>query len=150
MRPWFRAATLRPSKPNYRRHEQKVEIIKESLRSIRNIAEGTVGSMAASGIVAGVAKLLGMSSGERMSSLVEELQRDALDSKINVSDLLRKSLVVATKLNLADFRKWVECELNGYGKDDGLPDYRLIRCQVQSTNPFDRRKIPWKFPTSRP
>jgi len=83
-----------------------------------------------------------------MSSLVEELQRDALDSKINVSDLLRKSLVVATKLNLADFRKWVECELNGYGKDDGLPDYRLIQCQVQSTNPFDGRKIPWKFPTS--
>ena len=38
----------------------KVEIIKESLRSIRNITEGTVGSLAASGIVAGVAKLLGM------------------------------------------------------------------------------------------
>ena len=38
----------------------KVEIIKESLRSIRNIAEGTVGSLAASGIVAGIAKLLGM------------------------------------------------------------------------------------------
>ena len=38
----------------------KVEIIKESLRSIRNIAEGAVGSLAASGIVAGVAKLLGM------------------------------------------------------------------------------------------
>ena len=38
----------------------KVEIIKESLRSIRNIAEGTVGSMAASGIIAGVARLLGM------------------------------------------------------------------------------------------
>lgn len=38
----------------------KAEIIKESLRSIRNIAEGAVGSMAASGIVAGVAKLLGM------------------------------------------------------------------------------------------
>jgi hypothetical protein len=38
----------------------KVEIIKESLRSIRNIAEGTVGSLAASGIIAGTAKLLGM------------------------------------------------------------------------------------------
>jgi hypothetical protein len=38
----------------------KAEIIKESLRSIRNIAEGAVGSLAASGIVAGIAKLLGM------------------------------------------------------------------------------------------
>jgi len=35
-------------------------IIRESLRSIRNIAEGTVGSMAASGIIAGIAKLLGL------------------------------------------------------------------------------------------
>jgi hypothetical protein len=38
----------------------KVEIINESLRSLRNIAEGTVGSLAASGIVAGVARLLAM------------------------------------------------------------------------------------------
>ena len=38
----------------------KTEIIKESLRSIRNIAEGAVGSLAASGIVAGTAELLGM------------------------------------------------------------------------------------------
>lgn len=38
----------------------KVEIVKESLRSIRNIAEGAVGSMAASGIITAVAKLLGM------------------------------------------------------------------------------------------
>jgi hypothetical protein len=38
----------------------KVEIIKESLRSIRSIAEGTAGSLAASGIIAGTAKLLGM------------------------------------------------------------------------------------------
>lgn len=38
----------------------KAEIIKESLRSIRNIAEGAVGSMAASGIIAGIAKLLAM------------------------------------------------------------------------------------------
>jgi hypothetical protein len=38
----------------------KAEIIKESLRSIRNIAEGAVGSLAASGIVAGTTKLLGV------------------------------------------------------------------------------------------
>jgi len=37
-----------------------VGIIKESLRSIRNIAEGAAGSMAASGIITGIAKLLGM------------------------------------------------------------------------------------------
>jgi len=38
----------------------KSEIITQSLRSIRNIAEGAVGSMAASGILAEIAKILGM------------------------------------------------------------------------------------------
>jgi len=38
----------------------KTEIIKESLRSLRNIAKGAVGSLAASGIISGAAKLLGM------------------------------------------------------------------------------------------
>ena len=38
----------------------KEAIVKESLLSIRNIAEGTAGSLAASGTVAGIAKLLGM------------------------------------------------------------------------------------------
>jgi hypothetical protein len=38
----------------------KVEFIKESLRSIKNIAEGAAGSVAASGIVVAVTKLLGM------------------------------------------------------------------------------------------
>jgi len=39
--------------------QPKVEIIKESLRSMRSIAEGAAGSMAASGIITGIAKLLG-------------------------------------------------------------------------------------------
>ena len=38
----------------------KETIIKEALRSIKNIAEGAAGGLAASGIVAGIANLLGM------------------------------------------------------------------------------------------
>jgi len=83
-----------------------------------------------------------------MSSLVEQLQRDALDSTVSLPDVLRRALVVATKLNLGNFREWVECELNGYAKGDRLPEYRLIRCQIRSTDPFDGRKLPWKLPTS--
>lgn len=70
-----------------------------------------------------------------MPSLVEELQRDALDSKIGVSDLLRKSLVIATKLNLGEFKTWVEKELNGYADTRQVPDYRTVRGRVVAFNP---------------
>ena len=70
-----------------------------------------------------------------MSSLVEELQRDALDSKVSVSDLLRKSLVIATKLNLREFKTWVEQELNGYADTRQVPDYRTVRGRIVAFNP---------------
>jgi len=70
-----------------------------------------------------------------MSSLVEELQRNALDGTVSVSDLLRKSLVVATKLNLEAFRTWVEHELNGYRNARQVPDYRKVTGRIVAFNP---------------
>jgi len=78
-----------------------------------------------------------------MSSLVEELQRDALNSDIAVADLLRKALVVATKLNLQEFREWVELELDGYRAVD-VPPYRLTIGQVVIHNP-SRGPMPMVF-----
>lgn len=46
-----------------------------------------------------------------MPTLVEELQQDALSDEIPVNNLLRKALVVATKLKLKEFQIWVEHEL---------------------------------------
>jgi len=69
-----------------------------------------------------------------MTSLIEELQRDTLDSTIAVADLLRKALVVATKLQLNEFREWVEFELNGYRAVD-VPDYRKTIGQVVIRSP---------------
>ena len=37
-----------------------------------------------------------------MSSLIHEMQQDALDNKVPVSTLLRKALVVASKLGISD------------------------------------------------
>ena len=54
-----------------------------------------------------------------MAGLVSELQKDALDSNVKLSDLLRKALVVATKLKMPDFKTWIQKELNGYG--DKIP-----------------------------
>jgi hypothetical protein len=71
-----------------------------------------------------------------MASLIEELQRDALDSRVRVSDLLRKAKTIAHKLNLPDLSKWVGNELDGYPDVEKVPDYRLIRGQLKGNNPF--------------
>ncbi|MDE3062421.1 MAG: hypothetical protein KGJ51_05120 [Acidobacteriota bacterium] len=70
-----------------------------------------------------------------MSSLVEELQRDALDANAKVSNLLRKAKTIAVKLELPELEQWVEHELNGY-PDGDVPDYRVIVGQVKGWNPF--------------
>jgi hypothetical protein len=43
-----------------------------------------------------------------------ELQRDALERSIAVSDLLRKALVVSRKLGIDSIQEWLNSELNGY------------------------------------
>jgi hypothetical protein len=70
-----------------------------------------------------------------MPSLVEELQRDALNANAKVSDLLRKAKAIAVKLELPELEEWVEHELNGYPEGD-VPEYRVIVGQVKGRNPF--------------
>jgi len=68
-------------------------------------------------------------------SVVLELQQLASDSEKNIIDLLRKALLVATKLNLVEFKQWIQNELNGY-KGGELPAYRQIHAQVKGKNPY--------------
>lgn len=71
-----------------------------------------------------------------MSGLVLELQADALNRNIPVSDLLRKALVVTRKLGVSHIEKWLNNELNGYGPDSEVPQYREIHGQVKVWNPY--------------
>jgi hypothetical protein len=71
-----------------------------------------------------------------MDPLVIQLQRDALDSSISVSDLLRKALLVATKLNLTEFQTWLRNELDGYTDSKLIPPYRRLQGEVMGFNPF--------------
>ena len=72
-----------------------------------------------------------------MGSIVQELQMEAMSSASNISDMLRKSLVVAKKLKINDFEKWVSQELNGYRDDlDNIPHYREVRGSLQFFNPY--------------
>jgi len=69
-----------------------------------------------------------------MSSLVLELQREALDSKVRVSDLLRKAFVVASKLKIREFEEWAKAELHGYTADS-IPSYRHVKGEIKAYNP---------------
>lgn len=69
-------------------------------------------------------------------SLVIELQKEALDSSIRVSDLLRKALVVAIKLDLDEFQKWIKFELNGYGVKNKIPEYRHVKGSLRVHDPY--------------
>lgn len=79
-----------------------------------------------------------------MSSLVEELQRDALNQNVKVVELLRKCLVLAMKLGIEDFASWARLEIDGY-KDTEVPEYRVVHGQPQVFNPY-RGYQPLFFP----
>lgn len=72
----------------------------------------------------------------KLSGLVLELQQDALNKDVHVSDLLRKALVVSKKLGVTQIEEWLNKELNGYGFDDDIPPYREIRGETKVRNPY--------------
>ncbi|NNH77714.1 hypothetical protein HLH17_08600 [Acinetobacter sp. ANC 5380] len=59
-------------------------------------------------------------------SLLREIQAGAVNSEIQVSDLLRKCKILAYRLGNEDFKIWLESELNGYSYEDALPSYRIL------------------------
>lgn len=79
-----------------------------------------------------------------MTPIVEQLQHDALDRDVPVSDLLRKAKVVAVKLSLDEAVEWIELELAGYRDRDRIPDYRELRGQPKAFNPV-RGWVPIMF-----
>jgi hypothetical protein len=69
-----------------------------------------------------------------MPTLVEQIQRDALDPKVPVSALLRRVKFAAAKLGLGRVEDWVEQELNGYSSD--VPDYRILKGSPIAYSPY--------------
>lgn len=83
-----------------------------------------------------------------MPGLVTELQRDALNPSAQVSDLLRKALVVARKLDLKEFEEWISKEIKGYsGQEQNFPEYRVVKGEVRVWNPY-HGWIPWINPNA--
>jgi hypothetical protein len=81
-----------------------------------------------------------------MAGIVRELQKEALDKSVRVSDLLRKALLVARKLKVPEMEAWITSELNGYPKDATFPDYRIVTGQIRARNPITGAWLPVMFP----
>src|SRR5574338_44709 len=77
-----------------------------------------------------------------MTSLVLELQRDALDPDVSISSLLRKAHVVARKLDVREFQQWTSNALDGYPDRAPVPEYRVIHREVKAFNPYNRIWMP--------
>lgn len=79
-------------------------------------------------------------------SIVIELQRLASEGNCPVDELLRKALIVATKLDIKDFREWITSELQGYASGHDVPDYRKAQASLHVFNDVKRRLIPLYLP----
>lgn len=59
-------------------------------------------------------------------TLLKEIQQGAINAEVDISTVLRKCLVFATRLKHEGLKKWAESELNGYAAEEDLPSYRII------------------------
>lgn len=85
-----------------------------------------------------------------MDALVIELQREAMSSESEITSLLRKCVLIATKLKQKDFLEWANRELRGYGDDDEVPQYRYVATSLKGYNPFNGLWLPVLFQEGTP
>lgn len=83
------------------------------------------------------------------NSLVLELQRESIKPNCVVSDLIRKSYLVAKKLHITDIEEWLTNELKGYPLEnkDIIPEYRIIHLHIKGKthNSWVSATIPLEF-----
>ena len=73
-----------------------------------------------------------------MSSIVLDLQQEVLKPECDVLNALRKAHLIASKLKLKEFDKWIMHELNGYSvkEQDNIPEYRKVNGKLKAWNPY--------------
>jgi hypothetical protein len=59
-------------------------------------------------------------------TLLREIQDVAVNADVDLTVVLRKCRISATRLGYPDFKDWVDRELAGYKDKSKLPDYRII------------------------
>ncbi|MDO3397966.1 hypothetical protein QWJ41_19745 [Nocardioides sp. SOB44] len=61
-----------------------------------------------------------------MASLLDQIEKGALDSSVPLADVLRKCLALGGKSGSTELRDWARQELEGYEQREDLPDYRVL------------------------
>jgi hypothetical protein len=69
------------------------------------------------------------------TSLIQEIQREAMKSDMQIDELLRMMKLATAKLNLDGIEGWVEQELDGYSET--VPEYRSIHGRPYAWNPYN-------------
>lgn len=59
--------------------------------------------------------------------IIQEIQEDLLKDSVKLSDILIKAKIPATKLDLLEFKNWLDKEIQGYANGDSHPQYRRIK-----------------------
>ncbi|MEM9789120.1 MAG: hypothetical protein AAF842_01820 [Planctomycetota bacterium] len=68
--------------------------------------------------------------------LVLQLQNLASSSTVTTRELLRKAMLVASKLGLEDFKSWLSSEMQGYPAESEVPKYRQVHAELKAKNPY--------------
>lgn len=64
-------------------------------------------------------------------TLIDDIERDALDEQAAIPSVLRKCLALGGQTGSEALRDWATRELNGYGREDSLPEYRVIAAPLR-------------------
>ncbi len=69
---------------------------------------------------------------KRTNRLIDEIERDALDSSVPISSALRKLVALGGQAGSKELRDWAGLELRGYYKTDvPLPEYRKAPATIR-------------------
>jgi hypothetical protein len=77
----------------------------------------------------------------RDTTLVAQIESDALDDSVPVATALRKCVVLGGKSGSEELRDWATRELKGYHGQDELPDYRIIGAPLMIDGVSGRTKV---------
>jgi len=71
-----------------------------------------------------------------MTRKIQLLKNEVTNSNNKLSDLLREVKVLVREIEDRKFLQWVDKELNGYNKNDKIPDYRIVKGEPMGWNPY--------------
>lgn len=84
-----------------------------------------------------------------MAKLVIELQKDCLNPTLSYANLFQKAYFIAQKLEQKEMVDFLKKGIDGYKKEDDVPDYRYINVVYKAHNPV-RGWIPVPIPSDSP